>query len=190
VIHRSFRICAIAVLGVALMLSSAACGTEKVDKGAPDPTDNLTIVVPEKLGDLNVAPSKKATDKLKKAGASNDNYQKDAQVFELRQGKELQAVLQITRLTADARPEDEKFQRSIIGSSVLGGSSISREPTRYGDTLVYKTQQNRQLIFVWFEAKFMEILMVRQDSVTLAQKGTVDVTALVTETTALEPVPA
>ncbi len=174
---------------LALAVVSSACGAASADKSAPDPSDNLTIVVPETLGGLKVAPSKKATDKLKKEGARTNNYQKDAQVFELRQGKELQAVYQITRLTADATPDDPKFQRGIIGSSVLGGSSISREPTRYGNTPVYKTEQNRQTIFVWFESKFMQILMVRKDSITLAQEGSLDVIKLITEVAALEPTP-
>lgn len=184
------RIGRIAALSAALSL--AACGTATVDKRAPDPTDALTIVVPPTLGGLKVTPSKKATEKLLKAGAGNNNYQKDAQVFELRLGKELQAVLQITRLTADARPEDKKWQQRIIGSTPLigqAGTQAVREPTRFGDREVYKLQHNRQTLYVWFQSKFMEILMVRSDSITLAQTGAIDVNQLVTEVVSLEPTP-
>ena len=184
---RRVRILASAVLAGSLALAGTACGTAKADKNAPDPTDRLTIVVPQTLAGLKVSPSKKATETLLAAGKGPNNYQKDAQVFELRLGKELQAVLQITRLTADARTDQPDFRRRIIESNLI---NASREAVTFAGIDVYKASVNRQTIYVWFQSKFMEVLMVRSDSITLAQQGAINVTALVTAAVQLKPTAA
>lgn len=172
------------IVGGLLAFSGTACGGG-VDPSASDPSDRLTIKVPPVIGGLTVKESPKATKKYLDESKTRSTYVKGAQIFELRQGKELQAVLQIVRLTADARPEDPEFRKKIAD----GISGSARAPERLGGQLVYRATSNNQIVTTWFQSKFMQVLIVRQDSVTLAQQGSIDINSVLTDVLALKPTP-
>lgn len=157
--------------------ANAACGTD-ADRAA-----RQTIGIPPTLAGLTVSVDTKATSKVAKAATSN-SYVCDARVFALRDGKELRAVLQVARLTPDARPEDAKFRRTIAGQ--IGGTS--RRPEKFGDVLVYRARSNSQVIDIWFTGRFMQVLIAMEED-TLGG-STVDFGRLLAEAISLRPIRA
>lgn len=200
-IHRSAR--AAIALGIVAMLGSA-CGTASGSAQCNteiDLTKGMTMNLPPSLGGLRVAEEKKATDELKKqaglpvkptgtakATAQPDaanSYICDGRVFSLRDGEELRGVLQVARLTPDARPDDKEFRKTVAD-----GMNAKRAPEKIGDTLVYKGNFNKQLIQMWFVDGFMVVLTVRESATVAGQPVGVDFKALTAEALSLRPVKA
>lgn len=167
----------------ALAIAATACSSGP-DPNAPQPEDNLSIGVPPTVAGLRVEFSQKATTRMNKEAAGSNSYVRDARVFELRVGKELRAVYQVVRLAPDARLDDFDFRRTIASS--IGGSQA---PANIGGVAVYETRRNSQVINTWFEGKFMQVLIVREDE-TVEGGGTgVNHGQLLLELLALEPTP-
>ena len=178
----SARIRAFALAGL-LAIAGSACA-KGIDPNAPDPSDNLTIGVPPTLGGLAVTFSDKATSKLKREAAKRNTYVRDLTVFELRAGKELKAVFQVMRLTPDARIDNLDFRKTLAAGV---GQTGGRAPVNVGGEAVYEYTYNDQKIHVWFEGRFMEVLLVKERSA--FSQVTVDVDRLVAEAVTLEPAP-
>ena len=177
-IPRALRIAA----SVAVLAAMVACA-KPIDPNAPQAADNLTIGVPPVLGGLDVKFSDKTTKKLQGEAKRRNTYVRDLTVFELRAGKELKGVYQVMRLTPDARIDDVDFRKKL--ASLVGGTQ--RAPELIADTAVYKFEGSGQLIHVWFENQFMQILLLRQSG---GFSGTVvDINRLLAEVLSLEPRP-
>jgi len=182
------RRAALASCALALTAAASACGGG-ASASAPDPSAGLTLAVPSTLGGLAVTQDKKATAKLKgKAGP--DTYVKDGQVYTLRLGTgpkaELKGVLQVIRLTPDARPEDREFRREIACKELLTGSC--RQPIQIGNALVYKgvlgeDTPYEQTIYLWFTGRFMQTFVMRKDL-----SGTVNLPLLLDQLFAMKTV--
>lgn len=170
---------AVALAGL-LALVGSACASG-IDPNAPDPSDNLTLGIPPTLGGLTVSFSNKATTKLKKEAAKRDTYVRDLSVFELRAGKELKAVFQVMRLTPDARIDNLDFRKTLAAGV---GQTGGRAPVNIGGEAVYEYTYNDQKIHVWFEDRFMEVLLVKERSA--FSTVTVDVDRLIAEAVTLE----
>lgn len=166
-------------------MAGVACASGP-DPNAPQDEDLLGIGVPPKVAGLSVAINRKATDRMNKEAAGSNSYVRDATVFEMRDGKELRAVFQVTRLSPDARTDDFDFRRTI--ASGIGGGS--QAPQNLGGVAVYEARQNQQVINTWFEGQFMQVLIVREDE-TIEGGGTgVNHQQLLLELLSLLPVPA
>lgn len=171
------------VAALLLAASLGACASNQIDPNAPQEADNLAIGVPPVLGGLDVAFSEKTTKKLQNEAKKRSTYVRDLTVFELRAGKELKGVYQVIRMTPDARVEDVDFRRTLAAR--IGGTQ--RAPELIGEDAVYKFEGSGQLIHVWFEDRFMQILLLRQS--TGFSGVVVDINRLLAEVLALEPRP-
>ncbi|HEX9712664.1 MAG TPA: hypothetical protein VGB52_08965 [Actinomycetota bacterium] len=155
---RSLRILpvALAIAGVA-----AACGGSASASTCTD--DGRTIPVPDQIAGLQVHPSEKARATLLKEREETQTYLCDVTVFELRDGAkaddELIAVLQVIRMTDDARVDDIDFLREIANGV---GAGQSKTPPKIQGIFVWQTEQNQQFLNLWFQERFMQVLIVRQ----------------------------
>jgi hypothetical protein len=155
------------------VLAMPACG------GAGSSPETLapplsSLQVPPTIAGLAVTSDASATKKLLSTSRGSNSFATDGVVYALRRKKELMAVLEVLRLTPDARPEDREFRRSIVGQ--IGGR-VER-PQRVGERLVYQTKGNQQFIYVWFFDRLMAVLIVRDDK---AIAGKIDPKALVAD---------
>jgi hypothetical protein len=107
---------------------------------------------------------------------------RDAAVFELRQGKRLRAVFQVLRLSPDARADDLDFRREVAGEII----KTTRAPENVGGVAVYKGVVNQQVVHVWFEEQFLEILIVDEKQAIAGVDSGVDVKRLLVEALSLE----
>src|SRR5207245_1803690 len=98
----------------------------------------------------------------------------------LRKDKELRAVLEVVRLTHDAHPEQRDFRKKIV--QLIGGGS--RAPAELNGQLVYTATVNQQIISVWFQSRFMEVLIVRENPTVAGQATGVDANLLLAQATA------
>jgi len=172
----------IAAVATALALGLAGCAAG-VDPNAPQPEDSLALAVTPTLGGLTVKLSEKATQRVNRKAAERNTYLRESTVFELRTGKELAAVFQVIRLSPDARTEDLEFRRSLVASI----TQTSRAPLDVGGVPVYKATINKQIVHVWFEERFLQVLIVRSDAAAGGAFGpAIDVNRLLVETLALE----
>lgn len=71
----------------------------------------------------------------------------------------LQATLQVSRFTDEARPEDGTFRGAIV--SRIGGTNPRK--VRVGDQELFVTTGRNQNVFIWFEEKGFFVLTVRND---------------------------
>jgi len=168
-----------------LAVLAAACGGGTIDPNTPQDADNLTLGVTPTLGGLAVTLSEKATTKLAREVGQRETYVRDATVFELRQGKRLRGVFQVMRLTPDARVDDIDFRRQLAGK-IIG---TTRPPEAIGGVAVYKGVLNQQVVHVWFEEQFLEILIVDEKQAIAGVDSGVDVNRLLVEALSLELTP-
>lgn len=167
-----------------LAVLATACGDEVDLATAPHPSDRFDIVPPPAIAGLAVKESPKATKQLRKQAASKDSYARQITVYEMRQGTELRAALEVMRLAPDARVDDPEFRREM--ARLMGAGS--QRPVNRGGVPVYQTKQNEQHIFIWFEGLFLQVLTVRASATQAGQAIGVNVDRLLTEILALQPV--
>jgi hypothetical protein len=178
---------AIALIPLALVgcssFEAAACD------GADDPSAKTEIAMPATIGGLKVREEGEATEKLNVESDPAGTYQcpGTGRVYSLRKGKELRAVLQVSRLAPDARLDDIDFVRGLV-RGITGGLL---EPEEVDGVDVYTaTGANQQLISSWFTDRFMFFLTVREDETVAGLAVGVDFKAVRTEAVRLAPVPA
>lgn len=170
-------------LALVATLGASCGGGKRIACNSPeDPSKGMTINLPPSLGGLRVAKEPKAIKQLIKTAKVN-SYVCDGAVFSLRDGEELRGVLQVARLTPDARPEEKEFRKTVAD-----GSNAKRQPVKIGETLVYQGNFNKQLIQLWFVDRFMLVLTVRENAAAAGQPVGVDLRALTAEALALRPV--
>lgn len=79
-------------------------------------------------------------------------------LYSLRSDDLLQATLQVSRFTDDAKL-DAQFRRGVVQQ--IG--STTPQAVRMGDKTVYLTTGKRQRVAVWFEGKYLFILGTREE---------------------------
>lgn len=114
-------------------------------------------VLPPTVLDLTV--TQEATETPLEAG--QETYIEGLGFFSFRREDLLQATLQISSFSDDARPSEESFQR-LIASQVSTGGTPS--VVRLGEQHVYLTSTGRQTVAVWFdEDENMYVLSIREE---------------------------
>ena len=183
------RLAATAAL-LLLAFASSACGGGPNPNG-PDPSAGFALRVPQTIAGLNVQQDAKSTATLNKQ-KGKETYVKDGSVYTLRVGTgskaELKAVLQVIRLTPDARPEDPEFRRTIACLELPGGTC--RTPELINGAIVYQGVQApdtkfEQKIYLWFTGRFMQTLQLPKDTT-----GAYDPQLLLNQVVAIKPVRA
>lgn len=148
------------VLSAAICVGSvgvAACGNSNAD----DDTEVVSerppeIQLPSRLLGLTVG----AEDIRSELAGADQPYIDSVGLFAFRQGKDLlQATLQVSRFTPEARPEAAAFRGAIISRI---GATAPRE-IRVGDEQIFLTSGRNQVVFIWFQERGFFVLTARRD---------------------------
>lgn len=148
----------------AACMLAAACGTPAATNVHFDPDASLRV--PPVLEGLEVREESTASRTLERAAKRGNAYVVDGNVYGLRLRDELKAVLQVSKLAPDARPDDKEFRRKVVNQI---GARVTR-PRGIAGVLVYQGTANEQQISVWFVEGFMNVLMIREEE-TLPGEG-------------------
>lgn len=146
------------LMGVVVILVGfvTACG------GSPEPVqsadtvdrDQARVVLPAELLGLRVETESVGVDRLEQT------YFDSLGLYSFRTSEDLlRATLQVGRFNDQARPEDARFRRGIIGNL---GSSVPEE-LRVGETIVHLSTGNEQSIYAWFDEQALYVLSIRDD---------------------------
>jgi hypothetical protein len=80
-------------------------------------------------------------------------------LFSMRKDKLLQATLQISRFSKDAKAKDARFRESVVNQVSVSTPQI----LRMGSETVYLSTGQRQSLVVWFKDRTMFVLAVREE---------------------------
>lgn len=145
----------LSVVALAAMSLSAACGSS-----APKGTSAGDIKqLPEDLLSgtyLGLEP------KREDIGDSLESQEANAYIdavglYSLRQGDRLEATLQISQLSGQARPSDPEFQKLVADQ--IGGSKV--QAFVMDGRNVYRSSQRKQSLSSWFRGDYFMVLSVR-----------------------------
>jgi hypothetical protein len=164
-------------LGACASFEAAACG------GPDDTTLGMEVAPPERIGGLRVVPEDEATESLNTFSEPEDTYQCEGDVYALRDGEELRAVFQVSRLAPDARLNERDFLRNLLGT--ITGSVP--QPVDMEGVQVYQIVSNGQIISTWFHDHFMYFLTVREDPTIEGQAVNVDFEQVLSEALTVRP---
>lgn len=145
---------ALAVTALAVLVAPA-CGESKRDVEANLQEIPATHMPPALLG-MKLEPEKAA--ELVKSGGKQP-YVKEIGLFALRREELLQATLQVSRFTAEARVDDPQF-RATLAQQV---SASEPQVLRMGQHQVYMSAGQKQSLVVWFKEHTMFVLAIRQE---------------------------
>lgn len=151
------RVCA---LVLAFLAVAGACGREqKTDAGQPGEavTQLEAPFIPTEVLGLRVTPedSKPYLDAIKRS------YMEQFGLYAFRNGELLQATLQVTKFTTDAKHADPAFQAQLVGQ--IGSSKA--QVFRMDDTEIHLTTGTKQQIGIWFRDRYMFVMSIRDEYV-------------------------
>jgi hypothetical protein len=153
-LSRSFRT-VVAAAGVTLALFGAACGTSD-PKGTA--ADDIKQLPEDQLSGTYLGLKAERED----VGGSLANQEANAYIdaiglYSLRSNKRLEATLQISKLSDQARPKDAEFQELVANQ--IGGTKV--QAFIMGGKHVYRSSQRKQSLTSWFRGNYFMILSVR-----------------------------
>jgi hypothetical protein len=139
-------------LVVALLLPLAVGGCGRGDDTASTvPVAQMGAdVLPKRILDLSVARE----DVKKRIGGVKRTYVESTGLYSLREGKALQATLQVSRFNDKANVKDRAFRLAIVNQI---GSTQPRA-FRMGSHTVYLTSAKRQAVAVFFNEHSFAVL--------------------------------
>ena len=145
----------VAVASVSLALLGAACGTSS-PKGTA--ADDIKQLPENELSGTYLGLKAERED----VGGSLANQEANAYIdaiglYSLRSNKRLEATLQISKLSGQARPKDAKFQQLVANQ--IGGTKV--QAFVMGGKHVYRSSQRKQSLTSWFVGDYFMILSVR-----------------------------
>ena len=147
-----------AVLAV-LTLVAGACGGSDEPKTegvrGKDIEELSTDLVPGEVLGLQVS-KEEISDALSDASGS---YVEGASLYAFRAEDLLQATLQVSKFSPEARPKSPEFRAALVNQ--IGGTRAQQ--VRVGDDDIFLTRGNQQRIAVWFAGDFFYILSTRED---------------------------
>lgn len=177
----------VALLTLALSASACAKFTPASCGGPDDTSANTELEWPATLGGLKVRQAATATKKLNQEASPEGSYQcpGGGKVYALRDGKELRAVLQVSRLAPDARLNEREFLSRLV-RSVTGNV---REPLKVEGVDVFQATSagNSQLVTTWFQDQYMIILTVRESQTIAGQAVDVDFDQVLKDAVTVRP---
>lgn len=138
------------LLALAVALPAAACGGgDSHDEAAPI-TPTSADLLPSTILGLKV----KRENVKSRVGGVKRAYVDQTGLYSLRDGKELQATLQISTFNDKADVRDSKFRLAIVNQI---GSTQPRA-FRMGNQTVYLTASKRQAVAVFFKQRSFAVL--------------------------------
>ena len=151
------RLYVVALAGLCLVaLLSGACGNDTAADATQTPNVPPVVSMPSQLLGLKVTQE----DISSRLDQNDQPYIDSVGLFAFRRGQDvLEATLQVSRFTSDARPEESNFRGSII--SRIGG--VSPRLVRVEMQDLYLTSGSNQVLFIWFKERGFFVLTVRRD---------------------------
>jgi hypothetical protein len=152
---RFSKVLALVVL-CAVAIGSSGCGGSTSEAQPRTSASPAVVKLPSKLLGLTVGTE----DVRSRLRSSEQPFVDSVGLFAFREGKDLlQATLQISRFTPEAKVDSPEFRGSII--SRIGGANPRR--VRVADENVYLTSGRNQVVFLWFRKHGFFVLTVRRD---------------------------
>ena len=153
--RRSRVLASVALTVAAVSLAGAGGNGTTVKASTVQPL--TTLNVPPKILGLDVVSE--PIDQLK---GSKRPYVDAVGLYSLRTAALLQATLEVSRFSEDAKTTSPAFQQTVVGQI---GSTVPKPFLVGGDT-VWLTTGKRQSVAVWFEGRYLFILSTREDYTT------------------------
>jgi hypothetical protein len=141
----------LALVAVLTALAATACGDGTVEASR---VRQLKTSIPDRVLDLTVK-----NESISSVQATKRPFVDGVALYSLRRDELLQATLQVSRFTGDAKPESARFRGSVTNQI---GSTVPRA-FRVGGNTVYLTTGRRQNIAVWFRSRYLFILSTRDE---------------------------
>ena len=138
------------VLALGVALSVAACGGDGTRNDAAPIMPTSADLLPSTILGLSV---KRENVRARVAGVKR-SYLTNAGLYSLRDGKQLEATLQVSTFNSKANLRDEEFRLAIVNQI---GSTQPRA-FRMGDQTVYLTNSKRQSVAVFFKKRSFAVL--------------------------------
>lgn len=142
-------------VAAATLLFGAACGT-----GEPEGTAAKDIrQLPQDLVGgtyLGLIPQREDI-KGPLSSQEANAYVEAVGLYSLRNNERLEATLQISKLSSQARPDEVEFQQQVAAQ--IGGTKV--QAFVMGGHNVYRSSQRKQSLSSWFRDDYFMILSVR-----------------------------
>ena len=137
------------LLALGLPATTVACGGGSSEEAAPVAQLGADVL-PSEILDLTV----KREDVHERIGGVKRSYVTSTGLYSLRDGKELQATLQISMFSDKADVGDGAFRRAIVDQ--IGGTQP--RAFRMGTHTVYLTSAKRQAVAIFFKKRSFAVL--------------------------------
>ncbi len=141
------------LLALAAVFGAGACGGDDDKKAAAPLKEIAATSMPAELMGMPMLPEPAA--ELVKT--NKQPFVDEIGLFAMRQEELLQATLQISRFSPEAKVEDPQF-RTALAEQI---SSSEPQVLRMGETLVYMSASAKQSLVVWFKERTMFVMAVR-----------------------------
>lgn len=153
--RRRSRLVSVAALALAVAAVGGACGNDGTPSGQATEVKALQgIAVPDPLLDL----ATKSEDVSVVEGTKRP-FVEAVGLYSLRRDDLLQATLQISRFTKQAKANKAKFRNAVVTQI---GATTPRQ-FRMGHETVYLTTGRRQSMAVWWKDRYLFVLATRDD---------------------------
>lgn len=137
-------------VALALTVGITSCGSDEAADTAAPVVQLDSDVLPSTILGLNV----KLENVAKRMAGVERPYVSKTGLYSLRDGKELQATLQVSVFNDEALPDDREFRLAIVNQ--IG--STDPKAFRMGDETVYLTASKRQAVAVLFREHSFAVL--------------------------------
>lgn len=147
-------VAAVAIVVAASSVLSACGGDAKADEGHAV-RELPASFLPETLLDLTVDQE----DLSEGVKDQRRTYLDSLGLYSVRKDDLLQATLQVSKFTSDAKYRNATFRQAILEQI---GSTVPRE-FRMAKQTVYLTTGKRQNVVIWFEGRYLFVLSTREE---------------------------
>lgn len=145
------------LLVVVMAFTAGACGGD--DESA---TATKIELLPKDLLPASMAGLRVASEDIEGTvkGAKRRSYLDSAGLYSFRTDDDLlQATLQVSRFSEEARFKDREFRQSVLQQI---GSTVPRS-FRMGDQTVYLSTGKSQNVVIWFKDEYLFVLSSREE---------------------------
>lgn len=153
----SRRVAALALSGVLALGGLAGCGDDASAEGTSG--RKVKVLDVSSLGSELSGLTVQKEDVARNISGIDGAFIDGLALYSLRSDDLVQATLQVSRFSKEARPEKQEFRQSVVNQI---GSTTPR-PFRLGARTVYLTTGTKQSIAVWFAGRHLFVLASRSD---------------------------
>ena len=149
-------------LTACVLLAVTAVGAAACGGGDETAAPTNIEVLPDDLLPASMAGLRVASEDIEGTvkGGKRQSYLESAGLYSFRTDDDLlQATMQVSRFTDEARYKDREFRQSVL---LQIGSTVPRA-FRMGDQTVYLSTGRRQNVVIWFKDEYLFVLSTRDE---------------------------